>query len=459
MSVTAYEDFLSTKTVAHVPQGIDAAGGLNPHLFGFQADVLDFLLNAGRSAAFLDTGLGKTIIQLDWARIVANHTGRPVLILAPLAVSAQTVAEAKKFGIDAMVARSQSDAAGPIIVTNYERLHLFDASVYGGVVLDESSILKSFMGKVSQQIINEFASTPFRLACTATPAPNDYTELGNHSDFLGVMPQVDMLSRWFNHDAGQTSRWKIKGHAVESFWNWVASWARCISKPSDINHSDEGFDLPDIDVRFHTVRSDPTLDAGEFLFRIPDANATGFHREKRLTTDLRADAIAAAVANDPNEPWVIWCDTNYEADAVTSRIKNAVEVRGNMTPDDKESRLLAFSRGEINVMITKPSIAGFGLNWQHCARMAFVGLSFSYESYYQAIRRCWRFGQARTVEVHIAAADTERAVLDTLTRKSGDHDAMKAEMASAMNRASENANVRVKYEPGENVVWPSWIKT
>lgn len=457
-----YSDLIAAKSAAFELRGFDP-GVLNSAMKPHQRHATDFALRAGSSALFLDTGLGKTLCALEWGSKVVEHTNRPVLMLAPLAVSAQHEREAHKFGLDAKAIREPSDITGSrIYITNYDRLAKFDPSVFGGVILDESSILKSFNGKTTKALIEAFARTPYRLCCTATPAPNDHMELGTHSEFLGVMRQNMMLQRWFIHDSMDTGTWRMKGHATTDFWSWVASWARCISKPSDIGLSDDGYVLPELDVRRHVIASDRSIDRGEEkegqgrLFRMPDTSATSIHREKRMTTDVRADTIAEIV-NDSDETWVVWCDTDYEADALTARIPGAVEVRGSMSPEEKEAKLVAFSTGKVRVIITKPSIAGFGLNWQHCARMAFVGLSFSYESFYQAVRRCWRFGQTRPVQVHVACADTEEAIWQTVSRKAGDHDAMKSAMSLAMARAVKRAPVEA-YAPSKALKIPGWMK-
>ena len=462
--LNGYRDLIARKAVAFQPRGLESVPALSPHLKPHQAHCVEFALRAGSAALFLDTGLGKTLCALDWGRVIVEHTGKPVLMLAPLAVAAQHEREAVKFGIDAKAIREPDQISGArIYITNYERLDKFDASLFGGVILDESSILKSLHGKTTRALIEAFARTPFKLACTATPAPNDHAELGQHAEFLGVMSQTQMLTRWFIHDSADTGTWRMKGHAVKDFWSWVASWARCVSRPSDLGFSDDGYALPPLEMQRHIVMADRSLDSGHEkdgqarLFRIPDTSATAIHREKRMTTDARADLIADVIAAEPDEPWVVWCDTDYEADALADRIAGAVEVRGSMTPDAKESRLTAFSLGDARVIITKPSVAGYGLNWQHCARVAFVGLSFSYENYYQAIRRCWRFGQARPVHVHVACADTEEAIWNVVSRKAGDHDAMKREMSEAMRRAALIVHEQAPYAPAKPLQLPTWI--
>ena len=459
-----YHELIAAKRIKARPLGLSDVPALSSALKPHQEHVVDFALRQGRAAMFLDTGLGKTFSALEWGRVIVEHTNRPVLMLAPLAVAAQHEREAHRFGIDALAIREPEQVAAPrIYITNYDRLAKFDPDAFAGVILDESSILKSFGGKTTRALIYGFRNTPFRLACTATPAPNDHAELGQHSEFLGVMSQTQMLTRWFLHDSADTGTWRMKGHAVEDFWSWVASWARCVSKPSDLGFSDAGYDLPTLDLRRHVVKADRSTDAGAEkdgqarLFRIPDTSATAIHREKRMTTDARADVISSIVAAEPNEPWVVWCETDYEAEALMARMPFAIEVSGSMSPDEKEARLSAFSTGAERVIVSKPSIAGFGLNWQHCARMAFVGLSFSYESFYQAIRRCHRFGQTRPVQVHVACADTEEAIWQVVSRKAGDHDAMKREMAAAMARASRIVAEQAPYQPTVPVRLPNWI--
>lgn len=464
MSLADYRGLIAAKRIAFVPRGMKDIPPLNPALKDHQRHSVEFALRAGCAALFLDTGLGKTLCALEWGRVVVEHTGRPVLMLAPLAVAAQHEREAVKFGIDAKAVREPDEITTPrVYITNYDRLSKFNADDFAGVILDESSILKSFHGATTKALIATFKQTPFRLCCTATPAPNDHAELGQHSEFLGVMSQSQMLTRWFIHDSADTGNWRMKGHAVQDFWNWVSGWARCVSKPSDLGFDDTGYDLPTLDLKRHIVEADRSLDAGAEkdgqarLFRMPDTSATSIHREKRMTTDARADVIADLVAAEPGEPWVIWCDTDYEADALADRIPGAIEVRGSMSPEVKEANLTIFSTGQVRVIITKPSIAGFGLNWQHSARMAFVGLSFSYESFYQAIRRCWRFGQSRPVNVHVACADTEESIWTIVSRKAGDHDAMKLEMTAAMARAARIVPEQAPYQPAKPLAFPKWL--
>ena len=467
--VHGYHDLIARKAVAFTPRGFDTIPDLHPDLFPHQRAVVEFALTAGCSAMFLDTGLGKSFAALEWGRVVVEKTNKPVLMLAPLAVGPQHEREASRFGIDAKYIRTPDEVEGArIYITNYERVENFVASQFGGVILDESSILKSFAGVTTRKLINMFSHTPYRLCCTATPAPNDHTELGTHAEFLGVMRRDEMLPRWFINDTMTASQhWRLKGHAVRDFWRWVASWSRCVSMPSDLSFPDDGYALPPITTHQHVVSADRTTDAGEEksgkfsgqqrLFRMPDLSATSIHHEKRLTSEDRADLVAECIDGDPNESWLVWVDTDYDADNVMARIDGADEVRGSMMLATKEAKLDAFSRGDLRVLVTKPSIAGYGLNWQHCARMAFAGLSFSYENYYQAVRRCWRFGQSRKVEVHIAMADTEAAIKHVIDRKAGDHAAMKREMQIAMRDAHQAHVRKTTYQPEKEATLPAWM--
>ena len=464
MSLAAYHELIASKRVAFEAHGLQSVPDLNPAMFDHQRHATEFALRAGCSAMFLDTGLGKSLCALEWGRVVLEHTNKPVLMLAPLAVAQQHAREADRFGIDAQVVRS-SDEMGPkrIYVTNYDRLDRFDPARFGGVILDESSVIKSFTGKTTRKLIDAFAHTPFRLACTATPAPNDHTELGTHAEFLGVMRRDEMLPIWFINDTADTGRWRIKGHARENFWSWVASWARCVSRPSDLGFSDDGFELPPLTVTHHEVEADRTIDTGAEkdgqarLFRIPETSATSIHKEKRLTISDRADRVARVLEAEPDQAWIVWVDTDYEADAVMARLPGAIEVRGSQSIEEKERRLVSFSEGRSRVIVTKPSLAGFGLNWQHCARQCFAGISFSYEAWYQAIRRSWRFGQTRPVHVHVVCADTERAIWTVVERKSGDHEAMKCEMVAAMRRSMRVEKSCKLYKPTQEATLPAWV--
>jgi hypothetical protein len=461
-----YRAIIARKRVAFEARGFTDIkdSELHPMLFDHQRHGVEFALRAGCSALFYDTGLGKALMALAWGDTVVKRTNKPVLMLAPLAVAMQLSREAEKFGIDAKLSRFGTPPSNPCIaITNYERLEKFDPNDYAGVILDESSILKSFNGATTKKLSATFNQMPYRLACTATPAPNDHSELGTHSEFLGALSQSQMLVRWFIHDSMNTGTWRMKGHAVQDFWDWVASWARCVSKPSDLGFSDDGFILPELNVKRHIVEADRTINAGEekngqsLLFRMPNTSATSIHTEKRLTKEDRAAKVAELIGNEPDEPWVIWVDTDYDAEAVRAALPDVVEVSGKMKIDQKEERLDGFSRGEVKRLLTKTKIAGMGLNWQHCARQCFAGLSFSYEAYYQAIRRSWRFGQTRPVHAHVVCADTEAAIWDVVSRKAGDHEHMKAEMSAAMKRAVRQARELSDYDPNQEAKLPAWL--
>lgn len=431
MQTSDYEQFLQRKLVAAPKTGFDC-GPINPLAKPFQADIIRWALKRGRAAIFADTGLGKTFMQLEWARHVAENYGK-VLILAPLAVAAQTVREASKFGIDGVVhAHGPTDNA--IQVTNYEKLHKFNAADYAGVVLDESSILKSYMGKTKRAIIDAFAGHRFKLACTATPAPNDHLELGNHADFLEVMASNEMISRWFLNDTMKAGGYRLKKHAAKDFWRWVASWAVSVTMPSDLGYSDDGYILPPLEMQSHVVSVDVTADTGGKLYRVPDMSSTAIHKELKRTTSDRAAKVAEIVSS-PGQ-WLVWCYSDYEADALLRAIPEARDIRGSQNEAAREATLNDFTDGRLRVFISKPRLSGFGMNWQHCNQVAFVGLSYSFESYYQAIRRVWRFGQTKPVACHIVQAETEGAIVATIESKEMEFKGMRQEMTAAMRDGS-----------------------
>ncbi|MBJ7252790.1 MAG: hypothetical protein JHC89_15645 [Acetobacteraceae bacterium] len=451
-----YADFLTKKApVAHAV-GIEP-GPMPEHLFDFQADCVRFALRQGRAAMFLDTGLGKTRIQLEWATQAAEASNGRALLLTPLAVARQIEREGLALGYNVRVIRSQDDARDGINICNYDRLAALDTIQFGAVSLDESSILKSFTGATTRALIASFAEHRFRLCATATPAPNDHMELGTHSEFLGAMRNAEMLSRWFINDTATASQhWRVKGHAVEPFWDWVASWSRCAETPADLGYDASRFALPSMNVfRHKAIGEAKPMDGALF---IQELSATNIHDVKRQTAEARADAVAALVHADPDEPWLIWVDTDYEAEAVRKRVASVVEVRGSHSPEIKEARLLGFASGEVKHLLTKSGIAGMGMNYQHCARMVFVGRSFSYEAWYQAVRRCWRFGQTRPVDVHIIVAEGEEQIGRVIDRKAADHNTMRRAMASAMARARETvAENKVPYVPTHKAELPQWL--
>jgi len=431
--MSTYATWLASKRVADRPTGFEP-GLLAPILFPFQAAIVRWACKRGRAALFADCGLGKTLMQLEWAREVCRETGGSVLILAPLAVGPQTQREAKdKLGIDVALCRSQDDVRPGINIANYEMLEHFDAGSFHGVVLDESSILKSYTGSIRNAIIAAFQSTPYRLACTATPAPNDYMELGNHAEFVGAMTRTEMLSMFFVHDGGETQSWRLKGHAQSDFWRWVCSWAVMIRKPSDLGFSDDGFALPEIVYHEHIVEADP-ISAGT-LFDCDPATLEDRRRARKASIGDRVAKAAELAAGD--DQCLVWCDLNDESAALTKAIGGAVEVKGADDNDYKARSMLDFADGKVRALVTKPRIAGFGMNFQGCARMVFVGLSDSYEALYQSVRRCWRFGQKRSVHVHIVTASTEGAVLANVKRKEKDAEAMAAAMVEHMSEISK----------------------
>lgn len=435
-----YQEFLKSKRVSASPAGFEP-GSLPSALFPWQADIVRWACRLGRAAIFAGCGLGKTLMQLAWADQVREQELGNVLILTPLAVGPQTVAEAARFGIgNVKLCSSDKDfERGTIVVTNYQKFlkgH-FDPFKFSGVVLDESSILKAYMGKTKRMLIEAFAEagTRWRLACTATPAPNDHMELGNHAQFLGVMDSDEMLSRWFINDQAETGTYRLKHHAEADYWRWIASWAVCLDKPSDLGYSDDGFVLPPLTITEHVVAVDLSsrdMRDGEQRTIVPmdRLTATGIHKEMRLTAASRA-AKVAEIVDGFKEPWVVWCNTDYEADALKVCLPTAVEVRGSDKEAVKESSLRGFPLGEMRVLLSKPTVAGYGLNWQHCRKMAFVGLSYSHEQFYQAVRRCWRFGQTQPVEAHVVIAETEGEVLASIKRKEADCERMRSAMVKA----------------------------
>lgn len=447
-----YQDFLNNKKFVLESSGFDIdKNELNPKLFDYEKDIVRWALAKGRAAIFADCGLGKTAMQLEWANQVSKRTGGKVLILAPLAVAPQTAKEGGKFGIEAIVCESQSDCK-EISITNYEKLDRFIAKEFTGIVLDESSILKSFTGKVRTQIIDTFNKVPYKLACTATPSPNDYMELGNHSEFLGVMTRAEMLSMFFVHDGGETSKWRLKGHAENVFWQWMASWAVFIGNPRDLGYAEQGFDLPELNVNQIIVDGDePTMDT---------LTLTQRRQARKESIGLRC-STAADLVNDSEEQWLVWCDLNDESSLLHSMIDESVEVKGSDKPEHKKDSMLSFSDGNIKALVTKPKIAGFGMNWQNCHNMIFVGLSDSYEAYYQAVRRCWRFGQDKPVNVYIIISAKEGCVKDNIAQKQAKDEAMKTKMIELTKEITKKelrrtCRISTPYDAEKEMVLPKW---
>jgi superfamily II DNA or RNA helicase len=459
MSVTLrdYRAFIASKGTAAGSSGF-ALHNKWPGLFPHQLETLRFACEKGRSAAFLDTGLGKSRVEAAAAAEFCQQSGKPSLILTPLAVARQMQRECAAVGVDARVIREQSDAGPGVNIANYERLPKLDCSAFGGVVLDESSILKSFTGPTKTMLCEAFALTPYRLAATATPAPNDHMEIGQHSEFLGVMPSNEMLSRWFISDQSTMGGYRLKGHARADFWRWVASWSRAATLPSDLGGDDAGFVLPPLNYHLHTVQADITTHVPEgMLFRIPDGSATTIHKEKRLTLDDRV-AAAAAVANASSGPVIVWCETNGESSALAAAIPDSIEVNGSMSLDAKVEALDSFTFGHSRVIVSKPKLAGLGLNWQHANTVVFASVSHSYEQHYQAVRRAWRFGQTHPVECHVVISDTEMPIWSNVQRKAIDHGRMKRAMAQAMQSGKSDATLRRAYTRAPKVILPQFLQ-
>lgn len=461
-----YTNFLKSKQITVRPSGFDvSADSLNLAAFDWQRDVDRWALKKGKSAIFEDCGLGKTIQQLVWADEVNRHTDKNVLILAPLAVSTQTAREGKKFGIPVNVCREQMDVSHGINITNYERLANFRPGEFSGIVLDESSILKSYTGKTKQQIIDDFSSTPYKLACTATPAPNDFMELGNHSEFLGVMTRPDMLSTFFVHDGGDTSKWRLKGHAQDKFWCWVASWAVCMQNPADLGYDGTNYELPPLNIEEHIVKTDRKFDAdGQEMFFSPAVQTLNERRAARRISLEKRVAECAEIANSIDRQAIVWCDLNDESTALTKSINGAVEVKGSDSDEHKADAMLGFSNGSVRVLVSKPSIAGWGMNWQNCNTEIFCGLSDSFEAYYQAIRRCWRFGQHSPVSVHIVTSDTEGAVKANIERKQRDAQRMAGKLVKYTKEILRKdicgtGRMSESYTPAEDMILPEWLKS
>lgn len=458
MSLQEYREFIANRSVKSENSGFKS-GNISDVLKVHQRNVVEFALDKSKSAAFLDTGLGKSLIELEFAKQCAEYTGKPSLILTPLAVAGQMVREGNKFGIDARQVKDQSEVGSGVMVVNYERIGKLDTSCFGAIILDESSILKSFAGKIRNELIAAFSNCEFKLAATATPSPNDHMELGNHAEFLGVMRQQEMLSKWFINDTSTASQeWRLKGHARDDFWQWVSSWSRCATLPSDLGGDDTGYNLPEVIRTLHVVDADKSKDTNGMLFRIPELSATSFHDEKRKTLNDRCDK-AAELANAHDMPVTIWCESNDESTLLAKLVDGAVELRGDQTPERKEEILEGFASGKFRAIVTKPKLAGFGLNWQHCAHAVFASISYSYEQHYQAVRRSHRFGQSQQVVNDIVVSDTEMQIWNVINDKASKHGEMKQAMATAMKKAQNGTKRMVAYDRPLDLWFPEWIKS
>lgn len=459
-----YNDFLKTKEFCTPECGFDVSKeSMNKNLFDWQKDIVHWALRKGRAALFEDCGLGKTIQQLEWANEVSKRCSMPVLILAPLAVADQTKREGERFGYDVTICRTQNDVHDGINITNYEMLEHFKPECFCGIVLDESSILKNFTGKMRTQITDLFHSTPYKLSCTATPAPNDYMELGNQAEFLGVMTRSEMLATFFLHDGSNTSAWRLKGHAEDKFWQWMSTWAAVLTKPSDIGYDSDGYDLPNLNMIERIAKNDEQIDGDQFSFFSKTAMTLSERRAaRRNSIDTRCQIAADLVSAKPNEQWLIWCDLNAESEKISSMIPGSAEIKGSDTNEWKTETMMKFSREELSCLVTKPSIAGYGLNWQNCHNMIFVGMSDSYEMMYQAIRRCWRFGQKSPVDVYIVISENEGAVKENVERKEAQSQKMIREMVAHTKEILERdikgtVRLTIPYNPTFDMILPEWM--
>ena len=429
-----YESFVAAKRRSEVATG-HTNGPLNEYLFDFQHAIVSWAVRRGRAAIFADTGLGKTLMQLAWADEVASHTGGMVLLLAPLAVSEQTIEQGATFGIDVRrVHHGGTPDAPGVWITNYERMDAIDFTSLHGLVLDESSILKAHDGKTRARIITSAQGIPYRLSCTATPSPNDFEELGNQCEFLGVMTRTEMLATYFVNDTGDTGTWRLKGWGQSRFWEWMGSWSVVLRNPSDIGFDGSRYNLPSPQYIEHVVETEVTGD----LFAKPAQTLMERRQAQRNSIDQRCRSLADVVNSYSSEPWLIWCHLNDEAELLASLIPGSVNVQGSDKAEVKAARMMEFSAGTLRVLISKPKICGFGMNWQHCARMAFVGLDDSFEKFYQAVRRCYRFGQKRQVHVHLFTAENEGQILANLKRKEIQHHEMSENMIEHMKDIMNN---------------------
>ena len=461
-----YIDFLKSKQITIEPSGFDInISELNTMLFDWQKDIVKWALRKGKCALFEDCGLGKTPQQLEFAYQVHKHTGGNILILAPLAVAKQTQREGVKFGYDVNICRTQSDVKQGINITNYEMLKHFDASKFIGIVLDESSILKNQTGKYKKMIIDMFKETPYKMACTATPAPNDFMELGTHSEFLGIMTQTEMLSTFFVHDGGETSKWRLKGHAESKFFEWVANWACCMTSPADLGYDENGYNLPQLNIIEHIVKSDDLVDdEGQMMLCAETSLSLLERRQARKSSLKKRVECAAEIANNIDSQVLVWCDLNDESAELTKAINDAVEVKGSDEDDHKTSAMVGFANGKVKVLVSKPKIAGFGMNWQNCNNIIFVGLSDSFEAYYQAVRRCWRFGQTKEVNVHIIISEKEGAVKANIERKQSDAKRMTSELVKFTKdilQAELKSTTRISesYIACDKMIVPNWLRS
>lgn len=455
-----YDEFLKTKERRAEACGFEVdKNSITPMAFDYQKDIIAWACKKGKCAILTGCGTGKTLMLLEWAKAVNEHTRKPVIIVSPLSVVEQTKREGKKFDIcDVNVCRTGADVMNGVNITNYEMIERFDASIFSGVVLDESSILKSFTGKYKTLLTDMFCRTPYRLLCTATIAPNDYTEIGTSCEFLGIMSRTEMLATYFIHDGGETSKWRLKKAGVSKFWEWFATWAIYFNSPKDLGYEGTGYDLPPLTI--HKVITESEVREGELLVTL--ASTLDERRAARKDSiDERTDK-AAELANNNDAQWLLWCDYNDESDMLRRKTVNSIEVKGSDEPEFKAKASLDFADGNIHALVSKASIFGFGSNFQSCHNMVFCGLSDSYERFYQAIRRCWRFGQKKPVNVYIILSERELSVLDNITRKQEQMDEMQRQMTALMKEVTlseirHTTRITTEYKPTERMEMPAWI--
>lgn len=456
-----YEEFLKTKEKRAESCGFDInRDSITPYAFDYQKDIIAWACKKGKCAILTGCGSGKTLMQLEWCKAVHKQTEKPVLIIAPLSVVRQTQGEAEKFSIcHVNICRKPEDVVNGINITNYEMIEHFEPQVFSGVCLDESSILKSFTGKYQQLLTEMFCKTPYRLLCTATIAPNDYTEIGTSCEFLGIMSRAEMLATYFIHDSGDTSKWRLKKAGVNKFWKWFATWAIYFNSPKDLGYEGEGYDLPPLNIIKVLTESEPK--EGTLFVRL--AKTLEERRNARKESmEERTDRAREIVNSGMNDQWLVWCDYNDESSVLKKKIDHCVEVKGSDEPEYKAQASLQFADGEIHALVSKPSIFGFGSNFQSCHNMIFCGLSDSYERFYQAVRRCWRFGQKHPVNVYIILSEEEMNVLDNITRKQEQMDEMEKQMTALMREVTlseihHTTRITTEYIPKKEAEVPAWI--
>lgn len=447
-----YEEFLKTKDLERIEAGFKVRkSSLNEHLFPFQHDIVAWALQKGKAATFTDCGTGKTIMQLEFAHQVCKRTHGRALIIAPLAVVGQTKKEGEKFGIEVNICRTKADVKKGINITNYEMIEHFDASAFVCVVLDESSILKSFTSTTRDILIDKFQMTPYRLACTATPSPNDHSELGNHAEFLGIMSRTEMLATYFIHDGSDTSKWRLKGYGEKKFWEWVATWAVCVRNPADLGYTTEGYVLPELNIIEHITESAPK--EGELIAMRAETLSERREARKESMNDRIEEARRLVESSSDN--WLVWCDYNVESETLHKTIAESVEVQGKDSPEYKAETALSFADGKIKALISKPSIYGFGMNFQNCHEVIFCGISDSYEQFYQAVRRCWRYGQTHAVNVHIILSEAELNVLENIKKKQAQMDELQENMVGlmhdvTMSEIKHTTRITTDYKPSKD---------